>query len=246
MNTVPRRQAKKRMQQMNRCPQCKVILYSDNETCPLCQCVVEDMSREEQEAVRARYGAGAPYPNVQKRQRWLRFALKLILFVMILTEGLLILINHYTTSGFCWSAITGASMAYGYLFLLYWIRHDSGFAAKVGLQMLFTMVILYAIDVLTGDYGWALQWAVPGVILFGDGIVFTLMMLNRSRWFSYTLLLLLMGICSAAIIGLYFAGKISSLVLPVICAAVTGVFLLATITFGERAMMRELGRRFHI
>ena len=84
------------------------------------------------------------------------------------------------------------------------------------------------------------------MILFGDGIVFTLMMLNRSRWFSYTLLLLLMGICSAAIIGLYFAGKISSLVLPVICAAVTGVFLLATITFGEHAMMRELGRRFHI
>ena len=108
------------------------------------------------------------------------------------------------------------------------------------------MVVLYEIDKFTGNYGWALQWAIPGAILLGDGIVFILMMLNRSRWFSYSLLLILMGVCSVGILGLYFIKVISNLVLPVICVAVTGIYLLATITFGEKAMKRELGRRFHI
>ena len=55
-----------------------------------------------------------------------------------------------------------------------------------------------------------------------------------------------MSVCSLGILGLYFIRVISNLVLPVICVAVTGIYLLATITFGEKAMKRELGRRFHI
>lgn len=231
---------------MNKCPQCKVILYNKADTCPLCHCVVEEIDGAEEARVLEKFGTGAPYPNAHRKQKWVRFALRLVLFVFVIVEALLILINHLTTPNFYWSAITGVALAYGYLFLIYWIRNDSGFAAKVGLQMLFTMVALYEIDNFTGNYGWSLQWAIPGVILLGDGIVFILMMLNRSRWVSYSLLLILMGVCSVAIISLYFAGIISNLVLPVIDVAVTGIYLLATITFGERDVKRELGRRFHI
>ncbi|MCR5127048.1 MAG: hypothetical protein K6B69_03000 [Lachnospiraceae bacterium] len=231
---------------MNKCPQCKVILYNRTDTCPLCHCVVEELEPAEEKRAKDKFGEGAPYPNAQRRHKWLRFALHLVLFVFVIVEALLILINHLTTPGFCWAAITGVALAYGYLFLLVWIRNDSGFALKVGLQILFTMVVLYEIDKFTGNYGWALQWAIPGTILLGDGIVFILMMLNRSHWFSYSLLLILMGVCSLGILGLYFIKVISNLVLPVICVAVTGIYLLATITFGEKAMKRELGRRFHI
>ena len=231
---------------MNKCPQCKVILYNGADTCPLCHCVVEELEPAEEKRVQEKFGEGAPYPNALKRHKWVRFALRLVLFIFVLAEALLILINYLTTPDFAWSAITGVALAYGFLFLLYWIRTDNGFAFKVGLQILFTMVVLYEIDNFTGQYGWSLQWAIPGVILLGDGIVFILMMLNRSRWVSYSLLLIVMGICSAASLGLYFTKVISNLVLPVICVAVTGVFLLATVTFGEKAMKRELGRRFHI
>lgn len=231
---------------MNKCPQCKVILYNNAATCPLCHCVVEELEPAEEKRAREKFGAGAPYPNAQLRHKWVRFAMRLVLFIFVLVEGLLVLINHYTTPDFWWSAITGVALAYGYLFMVVWIRNDSGFALKVGLQILFTMVVLYEIDKFTGNYGWALQWAIPGTILLGDGIVFILMMLNRSRWFSYSLLLILMGVCSVGIMGLYFVRVIDNLILPVICVAVTGIYLLATITFGEKAMKRELGRRFHI
>ena len=231
---------------MNKCPQCKVILYNKAATRPLCHCVVEELEGAEEKRVLEKFGAGAPYPNVQRRHKWVRFALRLVLFVFVIVEALLLLINYLTTPHFWWAAITGVALAYGYLFLVVWIRNDSGFALKVGLQIMFTMVVLFEIDKFTGNYGWALQWAIPGVILLGDGIVFILMMLNRSRWVSYSLLLILMGVCSIAIICLYFTGVIGNLVLPVICVAVTGIYLLGTITFGEHDVKRELGRRFHI
>ena len=231
---------------MNRCPQCNVILYSHPQFCPLCQCVTEEMDEKDSARARSLFGENAPYPNVQARQKLLRFLLKLILFVFAVAEAVMIVINYYTSAAYPWSLITGFSLLYIYLFLLYWITHDSGFAAKVGLQMLFTMVFLFVIDYWTGMHGWSLQWAIPGIILLGDGLVFFLMMLNRSRWQSYMLLLLLMGICSLAMILLFFAGRISSIVLPLICVLVTGFFFFGTILFGGSAAGRELSRRFHI
>ena len=231
---------------MTHCPQCRTTLLQGTDTCPLCHCVTEELTEEEQKNARMRYGGGAPYPNARRRQRLILLWLRIILFAFISSEAILIVINHYTTPHVWWSAITGASFVYGYLFLLYWVRRDSGFAAKVGLQMLFTMILLWLIDRFTGDYGWALTWAIPGVILFGDGMVFFLMMLNRSRWFSYTLLLLVLGVCSALIIVIDIVLKSKSILLPIICVVVTGLYLIGTILFGERAVSRELGRRFHV
>jgi len=231
---------------MTRCPQCRVILYNKTETCPLCHCVTEEIGGEEQEKILGRFGEGAPYPDAQRRQRFVRFALRLVLFIFVIAEALLITINYLTPITYPWSAISGVAFLYTYLFLVYWVRHDSGFAAKVGLQILFTMLVLYEIDHMTGAYGWSLQWAIPGVILFGDAIAFFLMMLNRRRWASYTLLLLLMGGCSIFIFVLYFVGTITNIIMPVLCISITGVYIFATVTFGQRGVSQELKRRFHI
>ena len=158
----------------------------------------------------------------------------------------MVMINYLTKVHYPWSLITGAGLLYIYLFLLYWIRHDSGFAAKVGLQLFATAVFLFVIDYVNGFYGWSLQWAIPGIILLGDGIVTILMILNRSRWQSYLLLLLFMGICSLAIIILYFTNVIGSLLMPALCAGVTLFYFLGAILLGGSAAGRELSRRFHI
>lgn len=231
---------------MNKCQQCNIIVYDDAEVCPLCHRVLDEMNTEEQKAAEGRFGKGAPYPNVRARAKRLHFFVRLILFLFIIAEIALIVINRFVTPGFWWSGISGAAMIYIYLSMVYWINHDAGYAAKIGLQLILTIMLLFGIDYFTGMSGWSLQWAIPGVILFGDAIVFFLMMLNRQHWYSYTVLLLLIAICSVAIISLYFAGKIENLVLPVICAGVTGVYLLGTIIFGDRELARELKRRFHV
>lgn len=229
---------------MNICRNCNVIIYDDTDVCPLCHSVLDELSEEEMHSPVISHGA--PYPDVRKRTKRLHFVMRLILFLFILAEIGLIIINRIATPRFWWSGISGIAMIYTYLSMVYWINHDAGYAAKIGLQLILTMTFLLGIDYFTGMTGWSLKWAIPGVILFGDAIVFFLMMLNRQHWYSYTLLLLLIAICSVAIISLYFSGKITNVVLPVTCTAVTGVYLLGTIIFGDREITRELKRRFHV
>ena len=229
---------------MNICRNCNVIVYDDTDVCPLCHSVLDEMTPEEMNSPVV--GNGAPYPDVRKRTKRLHFVMRLILFLFIIAEIGLIVINRFATPHFWWSGISGIAMIYIYLSMIYWINHDAGYAAMIGLQLILTMTFLLGIDYFTGMTGWSLKWAIPGVILFGDAIVFFLMMLNRQHWYSYTLLLLLIAICSIAIISLYFTGKITNVVLPVTCTAVTGIYLLGTIIFGDREITRELKRRFHV
>ncbi len=232
---------------MNRCPNCNVILYQKNmQVCPLCQCVTEEVSAEAAVHIKELFGENAPYPDIAKRRRMLRFWLRLVLFLMIVAETILAMINYLMPTHYPWSVITGFTFLYIYLFVVYWVTHDSGFAAKVGLQLLITMVFLFEIDYWNGMNGWSLQWAIPGIILLGDGIVFFLMMLNRSRWQSYLLLLLLMGICSLVILVFYYTHIITNIIMPLVCNGVTFLYFVGTLLLGGGAASRELKRRFHI
>ncbi len=231
---------------MVRCPKCKVVLSRDREVCPLCSCVTEEMEKDAQAKVAELFGEGAPYPDLMKKHRALRFVLKLLLFLFVLAEIIMVIINVKLTPDVYWSAITGAALLYGYLSLLYWIKTDAGFAAKVGQQLILTSILLYLIDYYSGNLGWALGYAIPGVILFGDAAVSILIALHRKSWYTYLLLLLMLGIMSFAELGLFFAGKVGNIIMPLICVIVTGMYILGALLFGSSSALRELKRRFHI
>ena len=231
---------------MTRCPQCNITLYQNTDICPLCNCVTEELSADEIAKKTVEFGSGSLYPDVHKRKKILRFILKLVLFVFVVSQIIMITINYLTGFTYPWSFITGAALIYLYLSLVYWVNYDSGFAAKVGLQLMITMILLFLIDYYNGMKGWSLQWAIPGIILLGDGIVIFLMILNKSRWQSYLLLLLLMGLCSVLIVVAFFVGKIEHFLLPLICAAISCFFSFGAILFGGKTAQHELQRRIHI
>ncbi len=231
---------------MNKCTNCNIVVYDDIDICPLCHSVLDEMTAEDEQAINGFTRKGAPYPDVRRRTKRLNFAMRLILFLFILAEIAMVTINLYTKPDFLWSAITGVTMSYVYVSMVYWVRHDAGYAAKIGLQLSVTVAILIGIDYFTGLTGWSYQWAIPGVILFGDAIVFFLMLLNRQHWYSYTLLLFLIGIFCIGILIMYLAGQIEHILLPVLCIGVTGVYLLGTVIFGDRQFTREIKRRFHV
>ncbi len=230
---------------MNKCRNCDIYVYDDTDICPLCHSVLDE-TLEGDNGSPLFSAKGAPYPNLKKRRKQLHFAMRLILFLFIIAETTLVFVNYYVTPQFWWAGISGVAMVYIYLSMVYWIRHDAGYAAKIGLQLTLTNLVLIWIDYQTGMTGWSLQWAIPCVILFGDAIVFLLMMMNRKQWYSYTFLLLLLVVFSILIIVLYFVGKIANIVLPVISVGVTGIYVLATILFGDREFTREMKRRFHV
>ncbi len=232
---------------MNVCRNCKIYVNDDIDVCPLCHSVLDDdMSVEEMSVGDKLIHHGSEYPDVRKREKRMNMVMRAILFLFIVAEISLVVINKAFSPDFWWSAISGVAMVYIFFSMVYWIKHDSGFAAKIGIQLVLTMACLIGIDYFTGMTGWSLKFAVPGVILLGDAVVFFLMMLNRQYWYSYTLLLIFMGACSFGILFLYYIKLITNMVLPIICVGVSGIYLLGTIIFGDRDFTRELKRRFHV
>ena len=231
---------------VSRCPKCNIILYNQSDTCPLCHCVVSELEGEEKESAVKLFGGDAPYPDVQGKRRRIRSALNIMLIIFIIAEIIMIQINDMTSVSYPWSLITGVSLLYIYLSLIYWLYYDAGSASKVALQLTITMLFLFSIDYFNGMTGWSLQWAIPGLILLGDLIVAVLMLVNRSRWQSYLLLLLYLAICSFVTIVLYMIGHINTMILAGISEAVTCLYLVSMILLGGRKAEREIKRRFHI
>ncbi|MCR4717825.1 MAG: hypothetical protein K5656_11670 [Lachnospiraceae bacterium] len=232
---------------MHKCENCNITIYDDIDVCPLCHQVIDELDANEVKSAIKLFGEPAPYPDVRLRQQRMKLVMRLILFISILAEAVLIVANLLTTPDVYWSAVTGAAFLFFLISLDYWVTHDSGFAAKLGIQITLSMGVLFAIDYyFTNMKGWSLEWVIPGLILFGDAMALFLMTLNRQRWYSYTMLLLYMEILSIAMMVLYFLDQIDNLIMPVLCIAISSVFMLATIIFGDRAFYREFKRRFHV
>ena len=178
-----------------------IYVNDDIDVCPLCHSVLDDdQTEEELSRGNELIHQGSEYPDVRKREKRMNIVMRAILFLFILAEIGLIIINRAVKPNFWWAGICGIAMVYIYSSMVYWIKHDSGFAAKIGLQLVLTMVLLVAIDYyFTGMNGWSLKFAIPGVLLFGDAIVFFLMMLNKQYWYSYSILLLFIG-CHAPVV----------------------------------------------
>ncbi len=231
---------------MYKCDNCNITIYDNVDVCPLCHQVIDEISKEEEAEVVKVFGASSPYPDVKRIVQRTELAMKLIVFLSILAEVILIGINYFKTPKIMWSLISGIAFVYLLLSLKYWISHDSGFAIKLGIQITLTMIILAVLDHFTGSKGWSFEWAIPGIILFGDAMALFLMMLNRQRWYSYTMFLLYMELLSVAVMVLHFFNKITNIVMPITCIALSSLFMLATIIFGDRAFYREFKRRFRV
>lgn len=231
---------------MNRCENCNIYIYDDTEICPLCHSILADVSEDEKERVIETYGDEAPYPDVTEGIKRVNFAMRLLLFIFILTEVAAVIVNLLTTPKFLWCLLSLVGLAYIFLFLRHWIKHDSGYSAKIGLQIFMSMVLMVIINVVIGKPYWSLEWCLPGMIILGDVLVFIFMLLYRENWFSYILLLVLMVICSVILWVLFALGFIKSIILLIICSAISGVFLLVVAIFKDREVKRELKRRFHV
>ncbi|MBR1507474.1 MAG: hypothetical protein IJ619_05685 [Eubacterium sp.] len=231
---------------MNKCTNCNLIVYDKRETCPLCHKMLDETGEADREITERFISGLSGYPDVRTRERKIVFLLKIMLFAIVVAEIISVVINYLTTPHFWWSAISGISALYLYISMYYWVKHDSGLAIKIGVQLLQTMVLLVIIDYYTGWKGWALTWAVPGLILLGDAIVFFFMMLYKNNWYSYIMLIVLFAVLSVVVILLHIPGFTNHIILAVICTVITGLYLLGTIIFGNMEFGQEMRRRFHV
>ena len=86
---------------MARCNQCKVEIRDNVSVCPLCGCVLDDVTEQKNR-----------YPNIRHKDRKIDLVTRIYLFAALLVEALLVYLNFTNFHGIYWSAITGGAFAY--------------------------------------------------------------------------------------------------------------------------------------
>ena len=231
---------------MKYCSNCHLGVQDDIQSCPLCHKVLDVMPDEEENRYAGLDHSMGTYPDARLRHRRIRFILRVILLIFIFAAVAAAFVNHYVSPHVKWAWIAIAALVYIYFFLWFWVRNDTPVIGKVGLMLVVTMALLLIIDHFTGAHGWALRYAVPGLILLGDGIIFLFMIISKDAWYSYLLTLFLFAVCSIVVVIAYLILGRENITLPMICLGVSILYLLATYILRPREFGREFRRRFHV
>ncbi|MCI5856142.1 MAG: DUF6320 domain-containing protein [Agathobacter sp.] len=221
---------------MSRCNNCKIQITDETDKCPFCRCVLEKDEGQTQDK----------YPEAWVVARRFHLLENIVLFLSILIEAVLVYINYVVTPFFAWSLIVGLVLLYANVVLRLAVIGKSGYMFKTICLVLMTVIILIAIDYLTGYNRWSLNYVMPAGILFMDIGILVLMIVNHRNWQSYMMAQLFTIVLSIIPIILLEIGEVTFSYLTIIAFAVSVFIFLGTLIIGDQRAKTELKRRFHI
>lgn len=235
------------------CKRCNLKVMDKTMICPLCKSVVELNSEVKKEIAEEHIASNGlfesksvMYPDIKPAIKKMRFLIKLIVFISIFVEAVLISINYNTYNGVKWSLITGAGLAYLCFTLAYSAQFYAGHKKKMFAQFVAAIILVLIIDYSIGYHGWALDLGIPIAIMLIDVSVVVLMLVNRMHWQSYIMLQIGIILVSFFNMILVSIGVVKHAIPSTVAAVLTVMILVGTLIFGDKRATNELSRRFRV
>jgi len=186
------------------------------------------------------------YPDIKPAMKKMKMVIKLFIFISIVVEGILVLINYLTYKGVKWSLICGVALVYLCFTVAYCVPRNTGHRSKIFAQMIGSIILAILIDCSLGYTGWSLNYVTPIAIMLFDVTILVFMIINSNNWQNYIILQVAMLLTSVVFAILVPVGLVTSPLLTIIAAGVTGMILIATVVFGDKTAVTELSRRFRV
>ena len=215
---------------------CGVGILDKTDTCPLCHHVLESDGIERE----------IKYPDARVVRRKYHLLENIFLFVSIVLWCVLFVIDYVTNPEFLWSLTAALVIIYANVLLRLTILGKSPYMAKIVWTILIGLAFLIEADFLTGNHGWAFNFAFPTAVLLWDIAIMLLMtFINRRNWQSYMIDQMNALVLCGAMLVLMWMEIITFPYYALIVCAVTAFLFLGTVIIGDRRAREELKRRFH-
>lgn len=219
----------------------------DSIVCPLCKNVLElsdDMKDTDKFGMYK--SRSVSYPDIVKKRKWIKFVIRLCIFLSIIAEIILVLINYATYKGTPWSVVTGACFAYICFTIAYSFQRYVSHRSKLAVQALAMIPLIMIIDHVYGGNGWSINFGIPIMVLVLDLVVFILSMVNFRKCHVYLMVqlvgILMSLICSIVVI----LGDYKVKMLSIVSTVVSIIIFMIIVLLGEKKSTSELAKRFRI
>lgn len=228
---------------MYKCKRCNVWVADDTLACPLCHMVLTEEKGQKEKT--ADIGG---YPDARKAARRFRRVGRILLFISLALEMLLVFINYLTFNAEpkYWSVVTGGIIAYLLLTLWEIFSRRQGHIRKIYTQIFVILGLMVLIDFSLGWKGWSLEFGLPCIIYGLVLAIIICMSVNSSSWQNYLLMQLAAVALSILDVVLNFTGHFHHIVLAWIALGLSVLLWSGTMIIGDRKAKNELKRKLHI
>ena len=232
---------------MNRCRKCNIDIMDDSIVCPLCKNVLDISDDLKNTDKMGMYKSRSiSYPDIVKKRKWIKFVIRLSVFLSIIAEIILVLINYITFKNTLWSIVTGACLAYVCFTIAYSFQRYVSHRAKLAVQVIVAIPLIIIIDRVYGGNGWSINFGIPIMVLVLDLVVFILSMVNFKKCHVY-LMVQLTGIIMSFICSIFvIIGRYKVKMLSVVATVVSIIVFMIIVFLGEKKSTSELAKRLRI
>lgn len=216
---------------------CKVDILDKTDKCPLCNNVLEWDGNEKENL----------YPDARVARRKYQFLENIFLFTSIVLWAILFIIDYTTDPAFLWSFTAGLVIIFANVLLRLTILGKSSYMAKIVWTIIIGMAFLIEADLLTGNHGWGVNFAMPTAILLWDiALIILMLFINRRNWQSYLIDQLTALLACGVMLILMWLDIITFPYYAFGVQVFTILMFVGTVIIGDRKAREELKRRFHV
>lgn len=171
-----------------------------------------------------------------------------MLLISILIAIICSIINICTNTNYLWCLIVLAGILYSWVTVLYSIKRNINIASSVMIQFIAISVLTIWIDYILGYKGWAINLAIPIIIMVANITILVLVFVSIHRYYNYAIYHFIIFIASMVPLLLYLFGN-GIILWPIFTIISSSIavftFILSLILCG-RSMIEELDRRLHM
>lgn len=221
---------------MKQCPKCRVTIENNLLSCPLCGGSLKETN--------ARFERD--YPNILARSTRRRFAMKVLLFILVIAGAVSVLVNTMNPSQALWSICVVASIIYLWVSVVCILRSSRNIGLMILIQILLLSGLCIVINYFAGPPRWSVDYVVPILIIVGTAVITVITLVRPMQLRDYLVYLVdlaVLGVISLLLIWLNIATVRWALVASAFytIATLAGMFL-----FSDRRTRHEMKKRFHL
>lgn len=221
---------------MKYCPQCRVSIENDTESCPLCfsQLVITDSEFERE------------YPAVSAISGRRRIILRLILFISVIAAGVSIAVNRLHDFSVFWSLGVVAGLAYAWISLISALKSSKNIGLNLIIQIMALSLLSAAIDYLCGWKGWSVNYVAPFLMTAGTVVITIITIVRPMQLRNYIIYLIDIAVLGLISLILIWTGTATVKWALIACALYSNITLLGMFLFADRRARHEVKKRFHL
>lgn len=158
---------------------------------------------------------------------------------------LLLLMNKLVTPNIPWAALANAGILYTWIVVIYSIKKNENIAGHVLLQIIVLSILMIYIDYILGEKGWAINIAIPIMIMIANLIMLVLTIVSYKKYMKYAIYQLIIVLASMVPVILVTEHIVQDKILSIIATSISILNFIIGLVLSAKDIKETIIRKFH-